>query len=63
MGFLFARREHLNRCFVSVNHALGKYRFTQRIDQRLELHTGLAVTCRSPISCTESDHALKIQSD
>jgi aminoglycoside phosphotransferase family enzyme len=27
MGFLLARRERLHRRFVSVDHALGKYRF------------------------------------
>ena len=42
MGFLLARREHLYWRFVSVDHALGKYHFAQRIDQGLELHTGLA---------------------
>lgn len=41
-GFLLARREHLYWRFVSVDHALGKYHFAQRIDQGLELHTGLA---------------------
>ncbi|VVN33050.1 hypothetical protein PS631_05026 [Pseudomonas fluorescens] len=42
MGFLLAWRKHLNRCFVSVNHALLQHRFTQSIDQWLESHTGLS---------------------
>ncbi|MCY1511687.1 hypothetical protein D9M68_461230 [compost metagenome] len=42
VGFLLARREHLHRRFVGVNHGLGQYRFAQRIDQGLELHAGLA---------------------
>src|SRR3546814_863054 len=42
MGFLLARREHLHRRFIGVNHALGQYRLAQRIDQRLELNAGLA---------------------
>lgn len=42
MGFLLARCEHLHRRFVSVDHALSKHCFAQRIDQGLELHAGLA---------------------
>src|SRR3546814_9467225 len=38
MGFLLARREHLHRRFIGVNHALGQYRLAQRID-RSEEHT------------------------
>lgn len=42
VGFLLARCEHLHRRFVSVDHALSKHCFAQRIDQGLELHAGLA---------------------
>lgn len=42
MGFLFAWCEHLNRGLIGVDHALGQHMLTQRIDQRLELHTGLS---------------------
>lgn len=38
VGFLFAWRKHLHRCFIGVNHALVQHRFTQCIDQRLESH-------------------------
>ncbi len=41
MGFLFARRKHLHGRFISLNHALLQHRFTQRIDQRPELHVSL----------------------
>ncbi|MNO45766.1 hypothetical protein D3C76_360390 [compost metagenome] len=42
VGFLLARRKHLHRCFISVNHALVQHGFTQCIDQRLKPHTGLS---------------------
>lgn len=41
VDFPLARREHLHRCFIGVNHALAQHRFTQCIDQWLESHTSL----------------------
>jgi len=32
VGFLFARRQHLYRRFIGMNHALGQHHFAQRID-------------------------------
>ncbi|MNF91650.1 hypothetical protein D3C84_742600 [compost metagenome] len=42
VSFLLAWREHLNRGLIGVDHALSQHLFTQRIDQRLELHAGLS---------------------
>lgn len=39
VNFLFAWHELLNRSLIGVDHAQGQHLFTQRIDQRLELHT------------------------
>ena len=35
VGLLLAGREHRNRGFVGMDHALGKHRFAQRIEIRL----------------------------
>ena len=39
MSFLRARRQHLYRGFIDMHHLVLEHHFTQRIDQRLQLHT------------------------
>ena len=41
VGFLLSWSQHLYRCFIGVDYALGQHCFAQRIDQRLKLHAGL----------------------
>ena len=42
VGLLLARSQHLHRCFIRVDNRLGQHGFLQCIDQRLQLHAGLA---------------------
>ncbi|CAG9183956.1 hypothetical protein LMG23992_05116 [Cupriavidus laharis] len=39
MRLAIAWREHLHRCLVGVQHALGQYLLLQRVHQRLQVHT------------------------
>lgn len=41
-AFSFARRQHLHRCFISMDDVLGQHGFAQCIYQRLQLYAGLA---------------------
>ena len=42
MSFLRAKRKYLHRRFIGVHHIVLQHHFTQRIDQRLQLHTASA---------------------
>lgn len=39
VGFLCARNEHLQECFMGMNNLLAEYHIAQRVDQRLQLYS------------------------